>query len=280
MNAGTHRDSVDRRRQGIINVSIASASAFLMTTDIRLTHCVTEELDAKAVRDAMETLSDDERRRCARLLHERDRRDFAVAHALLRHSLSACGTLAPHEWTFVEAAHGKPSLPQGLADRERLSFNLAHTNGLVACCVASDADVGIDVEAIVPSLDMVGLATRFFSPAEAADLERCAELVRPARFAELWTLKEAYVKARGDGLARALDRFAFRFQDSSLLEFDTDIDDASSRWTFALFAPTDRHRMAVAVNSRTGSECRMDVCATGPDGSLSVGRNDPIRRLW
>src|SRR5262249_11232897 len=147
----TWQPSIDAERTSLVSVYRALPT-IRMRTDIRVTHCVTEELDAKAVREATKTLSEEEQRRCARLRHERDRRDFAVAHALLRHSLSACGTLTPHEWTFVAALDGKPSLTPDLVDREHLSFNLAHTNGLVACCVACDADVGIDVEAIVPSI--------------------------------------------------------------------------------------------------------------------------------
>jgi 4'-phosphopantetheinyl transferase len=220
-----------------------------MENEIRVEYCITESLDGQALRDAMQQLSDDERIRCDRLVREHDRRDFAFAHALLRQSLSSCGTLPPHAWTFTAGLHGKPSLTDDLAARERLTFNLAHTNGLVACCVARDADVGIDVEAIVPSVDIHGIAARFFSSPEAAQLERCAESLRPVRFTELWTLKEAYIKARGDGLLYALDRFTFDFEESSRLRFDDATDTSPSQWAFALFAPTNRHRMAVAVNS-------------------------------
>lgn len=250
-----------------------------MEIDVRVTYCVTEELDAAAVCTALDRLSVEERSRSRRLLHERDRRDFTVAHALLRQSLSACGTLAPHEWTFAAGPYGKPSLTGDLADRERLSFNLAHTDGLVACCVARDADVGIDVETIARGVDIDDIASRFFSPAEAADLEECAESDRPVRFAELWTLKEAYLKARGDGLAGALNRFGFRFEEPSSLRFDAEIGAASSRWSFALFAPTDRHRMAVAVNSRIACACAINVVAAGAADASSNERNVPIRRL-
>jgi 4'-phosphopantetheinyl transferase len=211
-------------------------------------------------------------------VHDRDRRDFAVAHALLRQSLSACGTLAPHDWTFAVGTHGKPSLTANLAAREGLAFNLAHTDGLVACCVARHADVGIDVEAITRRIDIDGIATRFFSPTETADLEQCADPIRPARFAELWTLKEAYIKALGDGLSYALDRFTVRFEDPAFLRFDAGADADWSQWSFALFAPTDRHRMAVAVRSRIERERTIEAIAMGALGSLPNGRIVPVRR--
>jgi 4'-phosphopantetheinyl transferase len=222
-----------------------------METEIRIDYCITESLDAQSVREAMQQLSDDERMRCDRLVRERDRRDFAVAHALLRQSLSAYGSLRPEDWTFTTGPHGKPSLTADLAAREGLSFNLAHTDGLVACCVARDADVGVDVEAIVSSVDIQSVAARFFSPAEAAELEQCGESLRLVRFTELWTLKESYIKARGDGLLHALDRFTFHFEESSWLRFVDAEEAGASEWSFALFAPTRRHRMAVAVNRRT-----------------------------
>lgn len=223
-----------------------------MDGDVRITYCLTAQLDDRVVRAAVDELSLDERRRCERLAHARDRRDFAAAHALLRRSLSACGDRAPHEWTFTAAARGKPALPADAAERTRLSFNLAHTDGLVACCVARDADVGIDVEAIDRRVDPRRLAARFFSRAEVAELERCPEPLRHIRFIEIWTLKEAYVKALGEGLSHPLDRFAFLFEDPSSLQFQTEQASPNSRWSFALFAPTERHRMAVAVRGGTG----------------------------
>src|SRR5437773_12459866 len=117
-----------------------------MDGNIRIPYCVTAQLDEGAVRVAVAQLSTDERRQCERLVRERDRRDFAVAHALLRRSLSACGDRAPHEWTFTPGPRGKPQLPGVAGARDRLSFNLAHTDGLVACGVTRDADIGIDVE--------------------------------------------------------------------------------------------------------------------------------------
>jgi 4'-phosphopantetheinyl transferase len=240
-------------------------SAAATNACVRVTYCITEELDASAIRSAVDQLSDEERSRCSRLLHEWDRRDFAVAHALLRQSLSACGTLPPHEWTFTAAAYGKPLLTRDQQERERLSFNLAHTRGLVACCVARDVDVGIDVEAIGRSIDIEGIAERFFSPIETADLARCPQPLRATRFTELWTLKEAYIKARGDGLSYPLDRFAFRLGESGSLAFASDIGADSSPWSFALFTPTETHRMALAVNRRlmSVSDIELRAVATG-----------------
>jgi 4'-phosphopantetheinyl transferase len=232
-----------------------------MDDAVHITYCLTARLDDAAVRAAVDELSPDERARHDRMMRERDRRDFAVAHAMLRRSLSARGDCAPHEWIFTNGARGKPALMPDAAARTRLSFNLAHTDGLVACAVARDAEVGIDVEAVDRRADALGLAGRFFSPAEVAELQRCPDGTRLLRFIEIWTLKEAYVKAIGEGLSCPLHEFAFVFDDPRSVRFESVDMPCAADWQFALFEPSDRHRMAVAVSSRPPLEPRLAVRA-------------------
>src|SRR5262245_48316435 len=132
-----------------------------MDDAVHITYCLTARLDEAAVRAAVEELSPEERTRHDRMMREHDRRDYAVAHAMLRRSLSAGGDCAPHEWIFTQGALGKPALMPDAAARTRLSFNLAHAHGCVACAVARDAEVGIDVEAVDRRADALGLAGRF-----------------------------------------------------------------------------------------------------------------------
>jgi 4'-phosphopantetheinyl transferase len=222
-------------------------------SDLNVSYCLTGTLDEGAISAAVDQLSLEERARHARFRFARDRRDFAVAHALLRRALSAQFQLPPGDWTFVPASNGKPRLEADLAARTHLSFSLAHTDGLVACVVTRDADVGIDVEAIDRSTDALEVAQRHFSPFEIADVEQCRADSRQPRFIEIWTLKEAYVKAIGDGLSCPLDSFGFVFDGPASLRFrSTDAADSAS-WCFALFAPSDRHRLAVAVRDPSGS---------------------------
>ena len=248
-----------------------------MDGDVEITYCLTAGLDDAAVREAVADLSPDERARHDRLMRERDRRDFAVAHALLRRSLSARDDCAPHEWVFTNGAFGKPALTPDAAARTRLSFNLAHTDGLVACVVARDVEVGIDVEAIDRRADALGLAGRFFSPAEVAELQRCADDARLLRFIEIWTLKEAYVKALGEGLSCPLHEFAFIFDEPRSLRFESGRVSGTAAWQFALFQPSDRHRMAVAVVGRPPFEPRLAVRVHPRHDEECLDRSVPIR---
>lgn len=200
---------------------------------------------------AMETLSAGERARAERFAVPSDRLAFVAAHALLRETLSEHADVPPEAWTWSETSHGKPRLGEAHASCD-LSFNLSHTRGFVACAVCRGSDVGVDVESLTQRVHPLDLADRLFSPAEAAGLRACAESERHRRFIELWTLKESYVKAIGEGLSHPLDTFSFLFEDPMSPRFDPPAGEDAAAWQFALFAPSDAHRMAVAVRRTVG----------------------------
>jgi 4'-phosphopantetheinyl transferase len=213
---------------------------------VHIWYHLTEGLDETGEARAVAILSDSERARGQRFVFARDRRDFAAAHALTRRALSRYGDLAPERWRFQEGANGKPSLAAA-GGTPPLTFNLSHTHGLVACAIAPGADVGIDVERVDRQVGAEQIATRFFSPAERADLARCPAGERARRFFELWTLKEAYIKAIGQGLAHPLNTFGFGLNEAGSIAFVPPSDVNMTAWQFALFAPTELHAMAVAV---------------------------------
>ncbi len=116
-------------------------------------------------------------------------------------------------------------------------------------CHRAGVDVGVDVEAIGDRVDGRDIAARYFSPREIAALDACAPSERRARFIEFWTLKEAYLKATGQGLAERLDLFGFALEGSEGLRFQAPPGLSSEAWTFALCAPSTHDRLAVAVQS-------------------------------
>src|SRR5262245_14317996 len=117
-------------------------------------------------------LSSEERARRDRLVFAADRRDFTAAHALLRHTLSRYAERRPEHWSFESGPHGKPALPSDSRDDPALSFNLAHTRGLVACVIASGTDVGIDVESRDRASGACEIAERCFADDQIRVLER------------------------------------------------------------------------------------------------------------
>jgi 4'-phosphopantetheinyl transferase len=139
---------------------------------------------------------------------ERHRHLYLLTRGVARATLSRYANVAPADWRFAAGSHGKPYVASP-AGATWLAFNLSNTEGLVACAVARDVEVGVDVENMDRLDDPMSIADRFFSPREVGDLSVLPASRRRARFFAYWTLKEAYIKGRGLGLAIPLDRFSF-----------------------------------------------------------------------
>jgi 4'-phosphopantetheinyl transferase len=228
-------------------MTAAARASWKLVPPVVIWFRLTQSMSSHAVDQARSVLSSDERARSDRFVFERDRRDFVAAHALLREALSHHGELPPDVWKFGSEASGKPYL----VDQPELQFNIAHTRGLVACALSLAGPVGIDVEATDGKRD-VGAIADYFAPSEVSELRACEEgASRQARFIELWTLKEAYLKALGAGLSRPLDEIAFHFSDASDLHVTTPANSAHGGLRFGLFAPLDTYRLAVAVRPST-----------------------------
>ncbi len=154
------------------------------------------------------TLSDDERNRSARFRFERDRRRFVVAHGALRELLGRYLGSGPGQIRFVSNAFGKPELHPEFGGR--LKFNLAHSGDLALIAVARDAEVGVDVECIEGrgESNYADVARSFFSAREVDALSRVPCDLYDRAFFSCWTMKEAYVKGRGEGLTIPLTSFS------------------------------------------------------------------------
>jgi 4'-phosphopantetheinyl transferase len=232
--------------------------------DVQVWFRATDALDATAIAGAASVLSHEESAQYHRFRVAHDARDYAAAHALLRHALSATGDHAPAQWRFDKTPAGKPFLIGGYADRA--SFSLSHTRGMVACAVTSGAAIGVDVECVDRKVDAGAIAARFFAPAETARISTLDGEARRERFFDLWTLKEALVKALGLGMATALDSLAFTVGADGGIHVDSpDLD--SDAWQFALFAPGPRHRLAVAVGRPIADPAQLIFRSRVPSGA-------------
>lgn len=190
-----------------------------------------------------------ERERHQRLRREPLRLEFLVAHALTRLTLSRYAPVPPEAWSFSLGEHGRPEI-EGPSDGRHLRFNLSHTRGLVACAVARKVDIGVDVESAQRRIRHRELAERFFGHAEVEGLRTLPPEARAGRFLELWTLKEAYLKARGSGLSIPLRSFQLQLSEVAAprVRFDPAVvrDDPAS-WQFALHRPSRFHTLALAI---------------------------------
>lgn len=225
----------------------------------------TDGVTADVVAALLPGLTTDERTRMDRFVREVDRHTFVVARALVRTTLSNYGPTAPADWRFETNTHGCPFVVAAQAGDPRLLFNLSHTTGLVALAVTRGHDVGVDVER-ADRLIREQIAERHFAAQEVADLRALPFEDQGRGFFEYWTLKEAYIKARGMGLAIPLGDFAFILRPPAppTIAFVEGFDDRPERWQFWQTWSTPEHRLSLAV-ARDGADLPVTVTEVRPE---------------
>jgi 4'-phosphopantetheinyl transferase len=242
------------------------ADAATATVDIWVADSST--LDPGVLARLAAVLTADETARGARFVRPVDRAAFVLTRALVRTRLSLYGPTAPADWRFVTNAHQCPFVAPDQTGTPWLSFNVSHTDGLVALAVTRGHRLGVDVESVARSV-LEAVPERHFAPAEVHDLRARPAADQPRLFFDYWTLKEAYIKARGMGLALPLDQFAFTLHDEAppSIRFAPGFDDDAARWQFRQLWPTAAHRLALAVE-RDGADLPVVVRHVAPAALL------------
>lgn len=133
------------------------------------------------------------------------RRSYIAAHALLRSILGRMAGVAPNALVFRYGGRGKPELAG--PPPHNLQFNMSHSRDVVLVAVAHGRRVGVDIEHIDEPGDVRRIAARFLSPRDRDAIEQLPPDRQREGFLRCWTRKEAYMKARGDGISRPLDDF-------------------------------------------------------------------------
>jgi 4'-phosphopantetheinyl transferase len=155
------------------------------------------------LQDLEALLSGDELERARRFHFATDRDRFVSCRGILRILLGKYLLCHPSRLNFRYTPHGKPFLET----EERLQFNLSHSQGMSVMAFSLKREIGVDVEYIRQDLEIETLASRFFSKNEATKLLNLPIPLRYQAFFRCWTRKEAYIKARGEGMSIALDQF-------------------------------------------------------------------------
>src|ERR1044071_8539378 len=146
-----------------------------------------------------EALSLEDRTRADRFKFESDRRKFCAARASLRLILSRYLGIKPGRVPLEAGEFGKPFIAdQHVA--QGLRFNLSHSHQLALISITRDREVGVDIEFMRSDFVTEEVATHFFSPAEVAEFRSVPTALRTRSFFNCWTRKEAYIKARGEGV--------------------------------------------------------------------------------
>jgi len=141
--------------------------------------------------------------RARRYAFAADRHRHLAGRALVRLVASRRQDCTPDALSLTEGPHGKPRLEAPPADAPRLHFNIGHTGPVVVVAFSRHQPVGIDVEPQDRTVDTPSLAERVLTASERDRWRSRPVSCRQAAFLHLWTCKEAFLKATGEGLRRA-----------------------------------------------------------------------------
>ncbi|MEY3667720.1 MAG: hypothetical protein RL572_1260 [Pseudomonadota bacterium] len=155
--------------------------------------------------------------------------------------------VTPEQWLFTRTSNGRPEVA-GPVPAGSIAFNVAHTDDEIILALTAVARVGVDVEALQRKPDALALARRHFQPEEVAVLQALPASMQQRRFLELWTLKEACVKATGQGLARGLRQTGFALDEDSGIALLPSGAGNPGVWQFRQWSLAGKHLVALALN--------------------------------
>jgi 4'-phosphopantetheinyl transferase len=184
------------------------------------------------VQELKQILSPDEIARAQRFRFQKDHDHFIVARGLLRVILARYVDVAPAQLRFSYSSYGKPALTNALG-QDILNFNMTHSQGLALYAITRGRKIGVDLEAIRYDFACEQIAARFFAPREYAALRSLSPGLKHEAFFNGWTRKEAYIKARGEGLSFPLDQFEVSLipgEPAKLLNVERDVSEVA-RWS-------------------------------------------------
>ncbi|GHO91995.1 4'-phosphopantetheinyl transferase [Reticulibacter mediterranei] len=189
----------------------------------------------------------DELAKAGRFRFAKDRNQFIIGRGLLRVLLGRYFACEPAQIRFCYSSYGKPSLEDGT--QAGLQFNLSHSHQMALLAFTRDRNVGVDIEYMRPDVEFEQLAQHFFSPTECAVLLDVVPVLRKETFYNCWTRKEAYIKARGEGLSMPLDLFDVSLrpgEPAALLQCRENPAEVA-RWSLHALMPGEQYAAALAV---------------------------------
>ncbi|MEA5537232.1 4'-phosphopantetheinyl transferase family protein [Crocosphaera sp. XPORK-15E] len=224
--------------------SFPTKSITLNNLDVNL-WCMNLDLSKDQVDERFHILNDQEQIKAKRFQFEQHQRRFIVARSTLKIILSRYLNIPPDQITFEYSPLGKPKLSNEI-NSQKIEFNLSHSQELAIYGITCDRLIGVDVEYIRPMPDAEQLAKRFFCPQEAEKINTLSSPDKDKAFFQLWTAKEAYLKATGEGISGGLDKVEI-FLDSPLQLINL------PHWQLLSFTPQTDYLAAIVVAGNLGN---------------------------
>ncbi|KAE9465597.1 hypothetical protein C3L33_02495, partial [Rhododendron williamsianum] len=296
----------------------ASLYFLLLNTICRETHLwyilPNEVKNASLLSQYLELLSPCEKENVLGMRGDELRKRALLARALVRTTIARYqinSQVSPRSLKFTKNTYGKPEVEWQQSEDSHpppLHFNLSHTSSLIACGVAIDSPIGIDVEEKQRTIknDILSFARRYFSHEEVDFLAAVPNAeVQRQEFIKLWTLKEAYVKALGRGFSGApFKTFTMRYQDATrgtcdlsgnlnseaseiVVDSSEEPSNSAGNWQFSLLELAGSHYASICMENSSTADGRgkqpmkltvwktiplvEDECVSGTDAVIRIG---------
>jgi len=206
----------------------------------------------------LSTLTSEEKERVQKFKFARDRQRYVFGKGLLRELLSLYLAVPAEKIQFEDGARGKPRMAKTREQLQDIRFNVSDAGDGFACAIAIGREVGVDIESVDEVKDREKIAEQFFTPGEATAISKLRPASRNLGFLRCWTRKEAYAKAKGEGLylnLRGFEVFESLEKEPTLRVEGDPIE--TSRWTLVDLEMPDGYVGALAVEGQdVRVECR------------------------
>lgn len=189
-------------------------------------------------------LSDDEREKAGQFKFTLHHDRYILSRGILRHLLAAYLRIQPSQVQITYNAFGKP-----YCNVKDVFFNASCSENLLIIGFSKENELGIDVEFTNRKMGETDIADRFFSSKEIHQFKALEASEKIEAFYSCWTKKEAYVKAKGEGLSIPLDSFSvdIAFQEKSRILSSEHLEDDGPSFCFYSFLPSEHVIACLAI---------------------------------
>lgn len=176
--------------------------------------------------DALRSMSDSEITRAEKF--KRGKEEFIASRWLLRKVLAGYTGVTADTVAFLRSDKGKPYLPHS-----DIQFSLSHSGHWALLAVGNANLIGVDIEGVRATRDLLAIAESYYHPHEFAQLQTLEGAAQADYFYRLWTLKEAFFKALGTGISAGLEKVHFSLEgDQIAAAIDPTLDGDNHTWQF------------------------------------------------
>lgn len=194
--------------------------------------------------ESLKLMSGDECERAQKFIRGKD--EYIASRWLLRKVLGQYLQQSPASLAFSRSEKGKPYIANN-----SLRFNLSHSGHWALLALGQGMELGVDIEQIRDSRDLLGIAENYYHPDEFAQLRQQDGTEQVRFFYQLWTLKEALLKAMGVGISAGMENLNFRLGDAISVNLSPVLQAQSvtDKWQFHQWQLPDNSYCALATAS-------------------------------